>query len=453
MATSLADVSSIVDFASTPDPTPTPTPDPVAEPETPTPADSPAPETPDSGDPAPESPDPGGEPAAEPGVDGRTNPAAIRSALKALRDSDPKNAPLARELNDAYGRYNAYKESFPTVASARDAKAFIDANGGIEGLTALHETVKSVGETDAMLYSGDPRVLDSIIEDMRKEGKIDAFSKLAGPYLDKLRGVDEKGYFNVLKPHFYQGLVDTGVPGVIGALAKALSGEKPDLETAKGLLSEFSNWLNGLRDSVERTDKSKLDPDRQAFEKERSDFQTQKQTEFKNGIASSADSYSNQALGKALAPFRKLPFIANLFTNDKAKISLAREIKSSLLEELTADKTYQSQMQAFLAGKSPDKARIQQYHQSKVDTIAQRVVKQVIETRYPDYAKKVAAQPKPGAKPAAAAPQSGQPEYVKSKPEWDSIDWDKDPGKMLFVTGKAYLKGSGKFVYWGKQKK
>jgi hypothetical protein len=455
MSTSVADVSSIVDSVSSPDPSPAPPPEVEAsEPEITTP-DSSTPDAPevDAATP-PDSPDSGGEITPEPSVDGRTNPAQVRSALKALRDSDPKNAPIARELNDAYGRYNAYKESFPTVADARNAKAFLDANGGVEGLTSLHETIQSVNETDSLLYAGDPRVLDSLIEDMKAEGKLDAFSKLAGPYLDKLRGLNEKAYFETIKPHFYQTMAELGIGRVFTALHNALSGEKPDLETAKGWAIELNRWFKEIEDGVKQTDKSRLDPDRQAFEKERSDFQTTKQKEFQSGVANEADSYNNHALGDALRPYFKLPYFKNLTSNRSSLISLAKEVKGTLFEELNADKTYQAQMAAFFAGKSPDKSRIAQYHQAKVDTMAKRIVKQVIETRYPDYAKKTALAPQPAAAPAPdAAAQKGQPEYVKAKPEWDSIDWSKDPGKMLFVTGKAYLKGSGKFVYWGKQKK
>lgn len=446
------DFSAILDVAEVPEVTPAAEPTPTSEPE----LDTPAPETdaapsPDGAQPESEPAEPGAEPGSEPPVDGRTNPAQIRSALKAFRDSDPKNAPVARELNDGYGRYLAYKNSFPTVAEARDAKAFLDANGGVEGLSELHSTIQSVNETDNLLYSGDPRVLDNIIEDMRRENKLDAFSKLASPYLDKLRSIDEKGYFEAIRPHFYQGLVATNVPEVVNALAKALSGEKPDVESAKGLLSEFSNWLNGLRDSVERSDRSKLDPDRQAFEKQVSEFQTAKQKEFQEGVASSAESHNNQALGGALKPYLKLPYFKQLATNRASMTSLAREIKSTLMDELGADKSYQSQMDAFFAAKSPDKARISQYHNSKVDAIAPRIVKQVIENRYPDYAKKTAAPARQTPAPnAQQTPQSNKPTFIKSKPEWEQIDWEKDPQKMLFITGRAFLKG-GKFVTWNKK--
>ncbi len=453
-----ADVSAIVDLASSPEvtpaPTPTPTPEPSATPEisaaesvqeTDLSTEREQPETPEQGEATvePEAP-----------VDGRTNPAAVRSALKAFRDLDPKNAPLARELNDSYGRWQAAKQVFPGgVTEMRNVKAFVDANGGIEGLTSLHETIKSVNETDELLYSGDPRVLDNIIEDMRRENKLESFSKLAGPFLEKLRGLDEKSYFNTLKPHFYQGLVDTGVPDVVSKISKFLTGEKPDLESAKGLLTEFSNWLNGLRDSVERTDKSKLDPDRQAFEKERSDFQSAQKKEFNDSVASAADKYNNESLGTALKPFLKLPFFKNLTGNRDALLDLAGGIKTRLFNELKSDKTYQAQMNAFFAQKTPDKAKISQYHNAKVDTIAQRIVKQVIETRYPDYSKRtaVAARPAaPVAKPTTEPGAAPKPEFVKSKPDGETIDWDKDGQRLLFITGRAFLK-NGKFVTWNKK--
>jgi hypothetical protein len=445
-----ADVSAIVDLASSVDPTPTPEVTPTEVPEVTTPdiptleGETPEAETPDApeGEITPVDPDPK--------VDGRTNPAAVRSALKAFRDADPKNAAISRELNDSYGRWQAAKQVFPGgVTEMRNVKSFIDANGGVEGLTTLHETIKQVNETDGLLYAGDPRVLDNIIEDMRRENKLESFSKLAGPFLDKLRGLDEKSYFNTLKPHFYQGLVDTGVPNVVGQLAKLLSNATPDVEGAKGLLTEFSNWLNGLRDSVERTDRTKLDPERQAFEQERTQFASEKQKEFQTGVASSADQYNNESLGKALRPFVKLPFFKNL--TDKGKLSLAREMKSTLMEELTADKTYQSQMDAFFGAKAPDKSRISQFHNSKVDTMAQRIVKQVIETRYPDYAKRAAVAAKPGApvaKPVTDPTQANKPEFVKSKPKWEDLDMDKDAQRMLFITGRGFRKSDGKLITW-----
>lgn len=448
---SAADVSSLVDIASSSDVTPTETPVETEVVETETPEESSV-ETSDT-DETQSADDVSG---ADKPVDGRTNPAAIRSALKAFRDLDPKNAPIARELNDAYGRYSAYKQVFPKVADAQNAKALLDAVGGDAGLSALQDTIKSANETDALLYAGDPRLFDQLIEDFKAENKLDAFGKLASPFLDKLRGVDEKAYFDAVKPHFFQGLVDANLPGVLGALSKALAGETPNLEVVKGLIGEMTQWFDNLRNSVETKDKTKLDPERQAFEKERTEFQTSKQKEFQTGVATSCDSHNNTALGTALKPFLKLPFFKG-FTRDSL-IDLGNGLKGKLFSELKADATYQAQMDAFWSAKSPDKAKIEQYHKAKVDTMAKRIVQTMLETRYPGYAKKTSAagaaagRGKPAAAAAAAKgvadqPQQTKPLFVQTKPAWESIDWDKDPNKMLFITGRAYLK-TGKFVTW-----
>lgn len=445
-----ADVSALVDVVSSPDPTPSSAPEPDLGTDVPDVGTTDVLDT----DPSPEGEvgDGGGEPQpdGEKPVDGRTNPAQIRSALKALRDSDPKNAPIARDLNNAYGRYTAYKESFPTVADARNAKAFIDANGGIEGLTSLHETVKSVQATDDLLYAGDPRVLDGLYEDMQKAGKPDAFAKLAGPYLDKLRTLNEKAYFDTMKPHFYQGLVGIGLPGFMQGLVKALSGDAPNIEGARGLVSELSNWFDNLRNGVETADKSRLDPDRQAFEKERTKFYSEQQQNFQRSVATDLDSYSARTVGAELKPYlNKYPLLKAVKSNPESMKSLAIEVMTELRANL-GDDAYKKQMDAFFSQKQPDKGRIQQYHNSKVDAIKKRIVEQVLERRYPNYMKAGAVRPAAAARPnTPAAPSAdGRPEYVKSRPADNQIDWDRDPQRLLFITGKAYLKGTNRLVSW-----
>jgi hypothetical protein len=51
---------------------------------------------------------------------------------------------------------------------------------------------------------------------------------------------------------------------------------------------------------------------------------------------------------------------------------------------------------------------------------------------------------------AAKSTAAGKPTYVAAKPAWESIDWDKDPKQLLYITGKAYLKGKGTLVTWRK---
>lgn len=442
-----ADVSALISAASSPDPTPSPTPAPaeteapVEAPESTDFAETPETETPDAGEGAPEA-----DAAGEKPVDARTNPAQIRQALKEFRDAKPENAPIARELNNAYGRYTAYKSVFPKVADAQNAKAILDAVGGNDGVAQLQSTIKSVNETDALLYAGDGAVVKNLYEDFKREGKQANFGKLASPFLDTLRQNDEPAYFNAIRPHFFQGLVDVNLPGVLQSLQKALTSETPNLPVARELLTEMTNWFSKLRDSVETGDKSKLDPERQAFEKERTEFQTQKQKEFQNEVNGEWNRVNASTLGAALKQYTKLPFAKNW--TDATKVSVAREIIGTLTEELSGDKSYQSQMDAFWSSKSPERSKIISFHKAKVESVAQRIVKSVLDARYPGFQKAGTVKPKPAGSPGSPAPTApGGPIFVSAKPDGNLIDWDKDPTRMLFATGKAYLR-NGKFVTW-----
>lgn len=384
-------------------------------------------------------------------VDARTNPAAVRNALKKLRDMGPEYAPIARQLNDAFGRHNAYKAAFPKVADAQNARALLDAVGGNEGFAALQEQVKAITATDEKLYSGSPEVLKDIYEDMKAAGKQDAFGKLAGPFLEQLRSVDEGAYFNAMKPHFYQGLRDVGLQNVFASLSEALTGEQPNINGAKSILSNLNTWFEDLKTSVDSSSKQTLDPERQAFEAERQKFATERQAEFNNGVATDCDKHNNDSLLGALKQYTKLPAFKG-WSKD-SWVDLGQGLKQQLLSELTQDKTYQAQMDAFFSQKSPDKGKIVAFHQQKVDSMSARIVKQLLERRYPGYNKVGAkAAPKPGgAKPAVNATdaQTGKVQfnYQKSKPDWESIDWSADPQKTAYITGRAKLK-NGQFISW-----
>lgn len=440
MATAVADVSSLLDVASAPPPTA---------------VEEPIVESPESGESEVETPESGESqekaPEGDKAVDARTNPDSIRKALKAFRETSPENAPVAKELHNIVGRYNAYKQEFPTVSAAREAKAILGAVGGTEGLASLQETLRSVNDTDSKLYSGDPRVIDDLIEDFKRENKLDAFGKLAQPFLDKLRTTDEKAYRAALRPHFFQGLVDSNFPTVLGALSEELGAEKPNVDKLKGIVSNIAKWLDGERNAVESGAKANLDPDRQAFEKERTEFQTAKQKEFQASVNADWNRENSRVLGEALRPYMKLPFAKNW--TDGTKQSLAREIMGTLLTDLTADKTYQSQMDALWNTKSPDKAKILDYHKAKVETIGKRIVNQVLENRYPGFRKATSTIKAKPATTTTEAPRAGRPSFITTKPALDQMDMTKDPDRMLLTTGRAYLKGSGKFVSWNPKDK
>ena len=211
-----ADVSGLLEVASSPDLSTTTAPEPVV--------DDAVLETPEEG--TPEVTEPGAKPdktVAPDKVDFRTNPDAIRKELRALRDSDPAKADLAKHLNYVVGHEKAYVDVFPKVADAKEAKFLIDSVGGKDGLTTLQNTIKSINETDQLLYSGDGRVLKNIYEDMKAAGHPEALGKLAGPYLEQLKEIDAKAYDGAIKPHVLDVLETAGFAESLRLMEQALA--------------------------------------------------------------------------------------------------------------------------------------------------------------------------------------------------------------------------------------
>src|SRR5579862_3523190 len=94
--------------------------------------------------PAGEKPE-GGQP--EDKGDGRALPKDIQRALKALRET-PENASVARALNDAYWREQAFAKVFPKPADAQAAKATLELIGGPEGIEKMQADLRSMELVD-----------------------------------------------------------------------------------------------------------------------------------------------------------------------------------------------------------------------------------------------------------------------------------------------------------------
>ena len=396
----------------------------------------------------------------------KATPQNVRQALKALRDADPKNAAIVKELHGAYERHGAYAKVFAKVSDAVDAKTFIDSVGGQEGVDSLKAVNDMALASDEMLYAGDPKLIENIVADLKSEGKIEALGKMAPAFLDALKTNDEKGYYAAFSPHFLAGIDKVNLPGAIGAIVAALKPgtdgkiSEAAIKEATEVAAGMSAWYQGLKQQAAAAKKPVADdvnPERVKFEAEKTTYEEGKKADFNKGVATEADKYNNRALGKVLAPFLRTAFFKDF--PRETLIDLGNGIKSRLFATLKADAVYQKQMDAMWKAKSPDKAKILEYHNAKVDSIAEDIVRGTVQARYPGYAKGGKAAGKAAAAAAkttaaatvdAAAAATGKPVYVAVKPKWEAIDHDKDPKDLMFIAGKAYLKGSGKLVTWRK---
>ena len=390
-------------------------------------------------------------------------PQNVRTTLKSLKDADAKNAPIVKELHGAYERWTAAKQIFPKgVAEMKAAKELNDLVGGPEGWEATQQVVEAIKASDEKIYSGDASIHDDIVEDLKAEGKLDQYPKLVTAGVEKLKQVDPKAYETLSQPILHSELMDANFHGALGSLVKALTlpadatpeviakAVKDAFEVATGM----NKWWTGLDKANKQVASTKVDPERVKLEEERKKFSDQqkefatKQTkEFQTAVSKEADTVSKNALGKALQPFTKMAYFKG-YTRDNYQ-PLAATIMGDLYDTLKADKTYQAQMKALWGAKSPDKAKILEYHTAKVQSLANDIVRRSVQKMYPDHAKDGAAAGRvkaandkkaATAKTDAAAAATGKPVYVAVKPSWDSIDWDKDPKQHLYIAGKAYFR-------------
>ena len=394
-------------------------------------------------------------------------PQEIRKALKAFRDADPvANGNAVKQLHGAYERWEAAKAIYPGgVKEMQQAKEFSDLIGGNEGYEKLTGTAAAAEASDNQLYEGNPQLIQNIVEDLKSQGKLEALGKLAPSFLDAVKENDPKGYDVAFAPHFIDGLEKVNLPGVINDLYKlmsnpALSDKDPAVAAAaaakalgvvKDISTDLKGWYKNLSDantkakeSVVSPERKQLDEDRAAFLKQQEDFKTNQSTEFKNNVAKVCEKSNNTLLGAQLKPFLRMPFFQGY--GKENLMPLGNTIKSNLYAALKADSAYQAQMKAMWAAKTPDRAKIEEYHKARVESIAEETVRSTVQRMYPGYAKggaaagRVAAadaKKNVAAKVETAAAASGKPIYVATKPAWDSIDWDKDPKQHLYITGKA----------------
>ena len=403
-----------------------------------------------------------------------STPQNVRKALKAMRDSDPANAKIVKELHNSYERASAYGKEFPTVGEARDAKAFIDSIGGHEGWESAQAVIANIEETDALLYAGDKQLVANVVEDLKETGNLAALGKIGPAFIDAMKAnLDAKAFNQAITPHVIASLEAANLQGAISALGSTVAklfGEDGKtvnaeaLKTLKEITADMDAWWKSEKKSSEAAKvapKDEVDPERQKFQKEKSDWEQAKTKEFRTGVATDCEKYNNRALGGHLKGYLTTAFFKEF--PRETLIDLGNGIKERLYRTLEDDGAYQKQMKAMWSAKTPDAAKIKEYHNAKLDAIAEKIVRDTIQARYPSYAKGgkaagrvAAAETKKVAdnKVAEKSVVSGQPVYVAQKPRWESIDWSKDPKQLLYIAGKAYTKPvgktPGKLVTWRK---
>lgn len=402
-------------------------------------------------------------------------PQHVRNLLKQMREADPKNAQAVKDLHSSFERWNAVKNELGTagVQGLRDflndvgAKTLPEARESLAQQSAMLETVKA---TDELLYTASPELWKNVVADLQATGHPEALGKLAASFAQTLKENDVDAFYSELaKPLTLAGMDEAGLPAALNSLHKALVAG--DMNTAKAITKSIADFYVTLRD--ENGEKAKISKERQQWEQEKSAKETESQkaerTKIEQGIAEQCDKVNNTLLGKFLGGFLRLPFFREF--PRETLIDLGNGIKERLYASLKADKNYQTAMTSLWKAKTLDREKMVQVHQTKLQEIGERIVRETVQQRYPSYAKggmsagraaasadkKVA-----GVKAAAQSISTMRPIYVASRPEnliRDSVTvggktYDANALQTLQITGRGFVRsGDGKslkVVSWRK---
>lgn len=400
-------------------------------------------------------------------------PQEVRTALKALKELDPKNAAVVKTLHGAFERYTAIKDALG-AEGPNGLKSYLQEVGAKNitearaTLARTQEVIDTVAGTDQLLYEADPVLATNVFEDMRANGSEKNYGKVVQNFVEHLKSADPSAYYDeVAKPLTLAGMDEAGLPTALNNLHKALVAG--DTEKAKGITKAIADFYIGLRE--ETGEKAKISKERAAWETERTSKETESQkaerTKVENNIAEGCEKLSNTILGKSLGGFLKLPFFKDF--PYETKVDIGNGIKDRLYATLKADKSYQSSMKTLWASKTLDRAKMEQVHQEWLTQHGLELVRGLIQSRYPGYAKGGSAAGKAAAatatktaaaKAGAASVATGKPIYVASRPE-NLIRNDVKIGgrtytandlQVLQISGKGFVKttdGKGvKFVTW-----
>lgn len=373
-------------------------------------------ETPGSG--APEKPPEGKAPPLK----------AVRDAVKAFSEANPELGKHLKSLLDNEGRIRAYQETYPDVDTARSTKAAIEAVGGLEGIAELSKLRDTMEETDSMIQNGDPEVIERIFSD-QKEGGV----KLLPHYMNRVEKENPEAFGNSIRPHLVRNLQGAGFEGALAGLLRAVA-DKPE---AKEIVDSMVNWFSEQKRQAEKSNLDSLEPERQKFQQRETALVQRERKQFEHEVNLEVVPHMNQEFGKQMRAY-----LQNDTRPDTAKQDIARAWVTELGKAMEKDK---NQIESMMKSKNRNKTAIANYAKTRMSALAAGVTKKIVD----------AYKLTPGkAAPKKDEPKPGEPTVstgvvrVNQKPSDDTIDWDKDPDRILFISGKAYLKGSGRLVKW-----
>lgn len=378
----------------------------------------------------------GGEPELK--VDGRNNPDAVRKHLAEMK-ADPEKAALAKAITDGLGKKRGYEAEFPTVKDAREVNQLIKSVGGREAVTTAIESHAVMQQVDTELAEANPAVVKRLF-DQAPEGMV----KLMPSIMESAAKANPEAFKASLAPHVAAMLQGDGLTGALNALVDAFNTDNKD--GLKDVIGRILQYYKGLMQGA--APKAK-DPDREKFEKDRTDWETQKQQETTREIFSSNLAHSGNKIDAELAADAK-----RLGLGKAALEKLRQDVWRNIETRRNADNGFKSALQTKFSSKTAKVDAVKHLNEF-TDSVVKAAVDEEVISRYGERKKVVRVDPtapkgKPGAPgtKTAAAPVVGAIK-IPAPLSRQEIDYD-DPRTTTrgLQNHVAVRKSDKKLVQW-----
>jgi hypothetical protein len=358
-------------------------------------------------------------------TDGRKIEANVKNALSEIKKTNPQ---AAKTLQANYFENKAFKQEFPTVQEARNAKLALENLGGEEGIEALNSEVADYRNEIQQFANGDPNLLKQL-----QEANPESFVNMTGNALDLLKQTNKQAYEQARTPVVADYMESERINDAIVQLANYIKEGKG--QEAYDLTRWVAQKLGALKTANdERAKAPKVDPRQQELDTQRQEIAQEKEKMYQESVGRVFGPMNEQVVNKLISPVIK---------QMKLKGDGLRDFKNGFYQKvfaaIKADKTLQRQAQALMAKGDADKAG--RFLASKFAELAPSVFTKYRNSLYPNLAKASTAKAQTTGTGQKAAPKA-VPGKVYTR---EQVDLRNTPAEYI-ITGQAYLKGTKTLV-------
>lgn len=363
-------------------------------------------------------------------------------------NNDPEAAKFARHAKDQEGRFFALKQLEPRgIDGVRDTYTALQSlqHGelkGIEAIGAIQDQIHDYEQSDELLASGDPKVLDLFGDDFNE-----GLGKLTPAILSRIQQSNPTAYSAAILPHLMSALETSPMLQGLNQIAAVLNEQPPSWLTAdqktawtNDKFGKIINSFNSISTWYDAQDKAakeggaqktgagraaapqdQLSQERQAFEKERQEHY------WKTNIAPSINQHAENTFNSLFAGYDK-----RLKLSPDAKKSLAADFTKGVMEKSLQNRQYTSQIGRYRSQKNPDAGIVSNLAKVEFSKHAKAVLESLVDSRgYRSFlnGSKPAVQQGPNGKFTAAV-QNGE-KVVSVMPDRNNVDYQSTPVDWL----------------------